>query len=265
LTDGKAFDPQRYQALLEKLEVNEILFSSIENKTMRIDYEFYSKSLFEIINRIKKYKVNPITEISKVADGNHMSISDSYCDEGIPYYRGQDAHFDFLEDSNPVRIDEKTYNQYGMVRSHLKDGDIVLCIVGAMIGLVSIYHGTNKSTCSCKLAILRLNQKENSDALFCFLKTRYGQSQIKRLIRGTTHQTLLLEDMGNLMFPRFSSDFSGAITCCIKIVKKLNEKSIYLFKNSQSLLLSAAISNQQSAISNQQSAISNQQSAISNQ
>jgi len=238
LTDGKPFNPQRYQALLERLEVSEVLFSNIEAKSLRIDYEFYSKYLFEITRKIRKYNIRPFTEIVTITDGNHMSISDSYCDEGIPYYRGQDAHFDFLEDSSPIRIDEKTYNQRGIVRSHLKDGDIVLCIVGAMIGLASIYYGTSKATCSCKLAILRPNKKTNADVLFFFLKSRYGQSQIQQLVRGTTHKTLLLEDMENLMFPEFSDSFSEAITSCIKTIRKVNNQSLLLFNNSQSLLLS---------------------------
>lgn len=108
-----------------------------------------------------------LTDKVKVSDGNHMSISEKFLLNGIPYYRGQDVKSFFIEDSTPICIDEQTFNNTYMKRSHLEYGDILLSIVGT-IGSVSLVSTQNKSTCSCKLAILRPNlcDSDNNCSIF---------------------------------------------------------------------------------------------------
>ena len=81
----------------------------------------------------------PLTAYVDVSDGNHMGISEQFSDEGIPYYRGQDAGAFFIENSNPICIDEITFNRPVMKRSHLKQGDVLLSIVGTIGALSLVY------------------------------------------------------------------------------------------------------------------------------
>lgn len=205
------FNEVKYKALMDGLDCSEILLSALE-RTARIDAEFYRKGNLEISDFLKKKVLQPFTASFSVSDGNHMSISDAFCDEGIPYYRGQDIYNVFIEEASPVCIDGDTYNHPHMKRSHLKCGDVLMSIVGAIVGNSSIVTSNADATCSCKLAIMRSMHKEIlPEMLLIFIKTKYGQNQIQKFKRGAAQTGLLLEDFDQLSIPVFSFTFQQAI------------------------------------------------------
>jgi len=220
--------------LLEGLEVSEILKSELE-RTLRIDSEFYSKENLRIIDIISKHKLNDITQLVKVSDGNHMSISDNFLEDGIPYYRGQNIHNYFIEESNPICIDLKTFNLPVMKRSHLKEGDVLLSIVGT-IGGVALVTSNENATCNCKLAIFR---PENTDGYFlsAFLRSKYGQNQIKKFTRGAVQMGLILEDMNQIMVPVFSNSFQKQVRGLIQTAKEKSQLSRQTYTNAEAILL----------------------------
>ena len=112
-------------------ECSEIWFSELE-RTNRLDSEFYKKKSLKIVEFLKRMQAKPLTDYVDVSDGNHMGISNKFTDKGIPYYRGQDIHNFFIENANPICIDENTYNCSYMHRSHIKKNDILLSIVGTI-------------------------------------------------------------------------------------------------------------------------------------
>lgn len=137
--------------------MSEVNFSELE-RTTRIDAEFYQNRHLDTINHLQKIGSKPLTEFVQVSDGNHASISDYFCEDGIPYYRGGDIYNFFIEQANSLKIPENIYNWANMKRSHLKKGDVLMSIVGAIIGNLSLVNTDDKATCSCKLAILRPNK-----------------------------------------------------------------------------------------------------------
>ena len=108
---------------MDGLECKEIERSELE-RTLRIDSEFYSKSAINVSDMLQSRSHDLLTTYVNVSDGNHMGISDHFTDEGVPYYRGQDAGAFFIENSNPICIDEKTFELPVIKRSHLKKGDV---------------------------------------------------------------------------------------------------------------------------------------------
>lgn len=104
------------------------MLSKLE-RTLRVDTEFYTKENLLIEDFIKKNKYSKSTDLVKVSDGNHMSISEKFIDSGVPYYRGQDIHSFFIEGANPNCIDIDTFNLPVMKRSHLKKGDVLLLLL----------------------------------------------------------------------------------------------------------------------------------------
>ena len=205
------FNEVRYKALMDGLECSEINLSALE-RTARIDAEFYKKGNLEISAFLMKKSLQPFTESFIVSDGNHMSISDSFCDEGIPYYRGQDIYNVFIEEASPVCIDRDTFNHPHMKRSHLKRGDVLMSIVGAIVGNSAIVTSDSDATCSCKLSIMRSKRKDIlPETLLTFIKTKYGQNQIQKFKRGAAQTGLLLEDFDQLFIPVFSMEFQNAI------------------------------------------------------
>ncbi len=212
---------------MDGLECSEIFKKDLE-RTLRIDSEFYSKENLDIEKLLQKMEYASLTELVDVSDGNHMSISDKFISDGIPYYRGQDVKSFFIEDSTPVCIDDTSFNSSYMKRSHLQKGDVLLSIVGT-IGNLSLVNSNQRATCSCKLAILRPKQDTSGEILATFLTSKYGQNQIKKYTRGAIQMGLILEDMDQLLVPRFSKEFVEKIKKLFILMNevKLSSKKYY--------------------------------------
>ncbi|AFY73094.1 type I restriction-modification system methyltransferase subunit [Synechococcus sp. PCC 7502] len=229
------FDAEKYDRLMGELEASEVRYSDLE-RTHRIDSEFFKKEYIEITRILKQKRLNSITNLVKVFDGNHMKISDNFTDNGIPYYRGQDIHHFFIEQSSPIFIDEDTYNLSYMKRSHLKKGDVLLSIVGT-IGSVSFVSTNQPATCNCKLAILR-PQKVKPEYFSTYLNSKFGQSQIKRFTRGAVQMGLILEDMDQVIIPEFSSKIEESVSDVIMLAEKCLRQSDKRYQQAEDLLLS---------------------------
>lgn len=165
-----------------------------------------------------------------------MAISDNFSETGVPYYRGQNIHHYFIEESKPICIDLKTFNLPVMKRSHLKEGDVLLSIVGT-IGGVALVSSNENATCNCKLAIFR---PENTDGYFlsAFLKSKYGQNQIKKFTRGAVQMGLILEDMNQIMVPIFSKDFQLTVRDLVQTAKEKSHQTRQAYNNAENILLS---------------------------
>lgn len=196
--------------MLEGLEATEIPWSALE-RTKRLDSEYFLKEHLFNASLLRKHGIRSIASCTNISDGNHFAVSDQFIEEGFPYYRGQDVvgHF-FIEQSTPVSITTAAYDTPSMKRSHLKNGDVLLSIVGS-IGEASLVSSERSATCSCKLAILR-PQSIAPAYLASFLRSKYGRRQTQRLTRGAIQMGLLLEDMDQVLVPEFSGGFEKAIS-----------------------------------------------------
>lgn len=223
---------------MDGLECSEINRSELE-RTLRIDSEFYSKSAIKVSDMLQSRSHNLLTTFVNVSDGNHMGISDSFVDEGVPYYRGQDAGAFFIENSNPICIDEKTFELPVMKRSHLKKGDVILSIVGT-IGSLSLVYSDKSATCSCKLAILRPKEGKNAELLATFLRGKYGQAQITRFTRGAVQKGLILEDMDQLVVPTLGNGIVETIKNAVQSAYQIQEKANIHYTEAQRTLMNAA-------------------------
>ncbi|MBO4914053.1 MAG: restriction endonuclease subunit S [Oscillospiraceae bacterium] len=189
---------------MDGLEISEIQLSDLE-RTARIDAEFYKKENLAIAALIKKAEFCPVTDYFTISDGNHMSISEEFQTEGVPYYRGQDIYNTFIEEASPVCIDEDTFSHPHMIRSHLRAGDVLMSIVGAIVGNSAIVSSDAAATCSCKLAIIRpKNNGVLPEYLLIYIKTKYGQNQIQKFKRGAAQTGFLLEDFDQICLPQIS-------------------------------------------------------------
>jgi len=155
------------------LEAVEISLSGLE-RTKRIDSEFYKKENLIVLDVLERMEHTLLTDSFTVSDGNHMSISSDFRLDGIRYYRGSDIYNFFIEDASPIFISEKTFILQTMKRSHLKKDDVLMSIVGAIIGNIALVTTEAKQTCSCKLAIFRPRAGVESAVAAVYLKTRYA-------------------------------------------------------------------------------------------
>lgn len=222
---------------MDGLECSEINLTTLE-RTLRIDAEFYKKENLYLSAFLQKKVLQPFTKSFSISDGNHMSISESFCMEGIPYYRGQDIYSVFIEESSPICIDRDTFLHPHMVRSHLKQNDVLMSIVGAIVGNSAIVSSNIEATCSCKLAIMRNKSEDiNPQVLLTFIKTKYGQNQIQKFKRGAAQTGLLLEDFDQLLIPKFSENFQQQIRGIIQNAHSAMTDSSKSYNAAQKFLL----------------------------
>ena len=224
---------------MDGLECSEICLSALE-RTARIDAEFYKKQNLKITAFLQKKTLRPFTDVFSISDGNHMSISSSFCKKGIPYYRGQDIYNIFIEEASPVCIDQNTFCHPHMIRSHLRHGDVLMSIVGAIVGNSAIVTSDVDATCSCKLAIMRSrNRGIRPETLLLFIKTQYGQNQIQKFKRGAAQTGLLLEDFDQLFIPAFTDGFQNKIRDCIRIAHDTMTEGCEAYEAAKQQLLAA--------------------------
>lgn len=230
------FDEVYYKKLMDGVEFSEINLSNLE-RTSRIDAEFYQKSNILVEKLLNKWDKNAFSKCFNVSDGNHMSISDSFCDEGVPYYRGQDIYSLFIENSNSLYISQEAYDNPVMRRSYLKKGDVLMSIVGT-VGKSALVTSDRQATCSCKLAILRSSSGDIlPEMMLIFIKTKYGQSQIQKFKRGAVQTGLLLEDFDQLFIPKFSNEIQNVCKTVVDKAKQLMDEAALIYKEAEELLL----------------------------
>ncbi len=223
--------------MLKGLEISELSVNKLE-RTLRIDAEFYSKKNLFVSKMMNEKNAKPLTDFVHVSDGNHLAISDYYCNSrGIPYYRGSDIYNFFIEQApSPLYVKRTIFDSNNMKRSHLEKGDVLMSIVGAIIGNLSIVSTDNNATCSCKLAILR-PKAIKPNFLAIFLKSLYGQNQIQKFKRGTAQTGLILEDFNQLLIPLFSPSFEERTSNLVQMSYRKLEQSKTLYKQSEEILL----------------------------
>lgn len=223
--------------MLEGLEICEVPIRNLE-RTLRLDSEFYSKENIAQVNSLQEMNATSLCNIASVSDGNHMSISDSFVENGIPYYRGGDIYNPFIEfATNSLKIPYDVFAQTTMVRSHLQKGDVLMSIVGAIIGNVSIVTTDNNATCSCKLAIIRPKEGISSEYLATFLRSKYGQKQIQKFRRGTGQTGLILEDFDQLLIPQVGKDIQTRIQTILNKSLYCATQSARLYDEAEASLL----------------------------
>jgi type I restriction enzyme S subunit len=204
----------------------------------RIDSEYFDPEYLELEKILSRVNTVPITAVTNVSDGNHMSISKYFTDshDGIPYYRGQDVNDFFLENADPYRISKDAFYKRWMQRSHFRSGDVLLSIVGTVGSLSYVTDRIKESTGSCKIAILRPGDKIDGRFLSAFLKSKYGQFQIKRNVRGAIQTGLILKDMVFIRVPEISSSDEKRISALVQKSIDENFKSKDLYTQATQLL-----------------------------
>lgn len=225
----------RYARLLKGLEISERKVSKLE-RTWRLDAEFFQRRHLQLEEKLKLIHCDTVSSLVNVSDGNHFSISESFVEDGLPYFRGQDAvgHF-FIEQARPNRISRIAFEEPYMRRSHLKKGDVLLSIVGT-IGEASLVMTAQEATCSCKLAILR-PYEINSAYLATYLTSSFGRALTDRWKRGAVQMGLILEDMDQFPVPRFSLQLEERVAEAVRGAFKAAQSSAMAVNDAEIALL----------------------------
>src|ERR1700730_5137867 len=103
----------------------------------RFDAECHSPEFLALEQRFENLDTVPLRQAADISDGNHLSIANSFCDEGVRYLKGEELSDFFIDDSSPTYIPQAVYER--LQRAHMKHDDVLLTIVGTIgnAGLVT--------------------------------------------------------------------------------------------------------------------------------
>jgi len=183
------------------MECFSILANGIEG---RIDPHFYRPEFVEFYEQLEqtKFDLKTIGEITeKVTSGaTPLSKGDSYTpkDDGIPFIRSGDIN----EDKN-IYFDEvlhikKNIHNKKLKNSKLKKGDVLIAIVGATIGQVSIYDYDKEANINQAIALVRLKEEVNPGYVKAFMISTLGQKQLNRIKRPVARANINLNEIRDI-------------------------------------------------------------------
>ena len=221
----------------KKLAISETILSHVLT-VKRLDAEYFDPIYLERDRILNSKKNTPITDYVNISDGNHLSISEYFTDDGdIPYYRGQDLKSIFISATSPMKISREIYNRSWMKRSIFKPGDILLSIVGTIGNLSFVPDDLGEASGSCKIAILRPKQENFAKIGIAFLLCKYGQYQLKRMTRGAVQMGIILEDIPKIIVPMFSEEITSVINGIVSLSLEIEKVSRKNYSEAERLIL----------------------------
>jgi type I restriction enzyme M protein len=178
-----------------------IYADEVEN---RIDPHFYRPAFIQFYQQLEKTKFE-IKTIGGIAEevtsgATPLSKGDAYTSkyEGIPFIRSGDINEDKQINFDEVLyIKEYTHNKL-LKGSKLKKGDVLIAIVGATIGQVSIYDYDKEANINQAIALVRLKQGINPEYVKAFMISKLGQKQLDRIKRPVARANINLDEIRSI-------------------------------------------------------------------
>ena len=205
-------------------------YAEVVENDMRLDAEYY-------IGNIKNKNIQfiKLKEIANIFGGKRLPIGENFTDIGVPYIRAEDIK-GFVDYENSPKISYEL--QKKLSRYQTKLNDVLLTIVGNSIGDVGIVK-FNIDKCNLTENGAKINNLKNClpEFLFIFLKSKYGQSQIKKESVGTAQPKLALCRIGEMQIPILSNAFQERIEKMVKEAHFLLEESKKAYKKAEEMLL----------------------------
>jgi type I restriction enzyme S subunit len=148
----------------------------------------------------------------------------TYLKEGIVFIRSQNVLMNVLSLEDVAHISEKTH--YGMKRTWLKNGDVLLNITGASLGRVAVYKGQNdQANVNQHVCIIRVDQsKALPEYVSFYLSTPRAQKQIWTIQAGASRQALNYKQVRSLSIFLPSMDEQSKFVTIVRKMETLRYK-----------------------------------------
>ena len=166
----------------------------------------YFRPIFKMLDKIfstTKYNVKTLKNLStKITSGaTPLSGGDAYTDQdsGIPFVRSGNINPDNEIDFNSLLYVKSEIHNKKLKSSQLKKGDLMIAIVGATIGQVSVYENDREANINQAIALIRLNEQVNPEYAKEFLYSKIGQIQLDRIKRPVARANINLDEVGSLL------------------------------------------------------------------
>lgn len=170
----------------------------------RIDPGFYRPEFKELEKVFTggKYKIKTLKEIAeKISSGaTPLSGGDAYTnkEEGIPFIRSGDINANKSIDFDDLLYIKKETHQTKLKSSQLLKGDVLIAIVGATIGQVSLYDYNREANINQAIAMVRIKEGVNPEYVKEYLLSEFGQSQLNKIKRPVARANINLDEVGGI-------------------------------------------------------------------
>jgi len=217
-----------------------VQFSNKEPISLRLDAEYYRPIFLDTEEKLKAGKwtyLETLTKSIKSFGAYSLCNQVEYKEEGIPFLRCKDIKNGFIDFSDVLYIDSDANNL--LWKSEVKPKTVLFTMSGTVgnsaIATEKIRYPINSNQ---DIAKITTNDKLNPYYFSIFLQSAHGKRQITRLPVGSVQQHIFLWQLEKLVVPLLSGNFQVKIENIFRDSLFLQEKSIKIFKEAQTFLLS---------------------------
>lgn len=215
-------------------------FLKKENRTFRIDSNFFIKKSLSVDNKIKSMNHFYISEENIVSGPFGSSLkSDAYLNAGVPFIRIENIKNGFsISTDNLIYISE--FDNSRLKSSQLFEDDLILSKVGNTIGY---YARVDSNIKNCNISENNIGIKLNSynrdvkHYIMTFLNSKYGNILTLRRISGNAQPKLNVFDISEIPIPQFNEEFYKKISDKIIKADEQKQHSKSLYSQAEDLLL----------------------------
>lgn len=191
------------------LKMSKAMFYSkfIEDAQERLNFDYNRLDFEKIIETIKSSSYLPIQNLirSPVRAGSTPKKSKDKKGDIILLTIKNITRDNKIDYRDLVFVSKKYVNGEDNQNSReymlLKKGDIIVAITGATIGKIAIFNDNKKVAICSDIAKIETKENINKKFLINFINSSYGQSQIKKLINGSTNFHLSCADIEKVVIP----------------------------------------------------------------
>lgn len=173
----------------------------------RIDPHFYKPDFLGLIQSFKssKFDIKTLKEISeKITSGaTPKSGGTDYAskNDGIAFVRSGDINENGNIDFDNILYVKKEIHNKKLKSSQLKKGDVLIAIVGATIGEVSVYSYNEEANINQAIALVRCKRDINPEYIKAFMLSGMGQKQLDKIKRPVARANINLDEIGGFKIP----------------------------------------------------------------
>lgn len=213
--------------------------SQLENKSFRIDPEYYQPKYLEIEDKLNRLSHKSLEEISDsiVSFGAYALTSFiEWQKEGVPFIVAENVKEGIIDLENVRYISEEVDEI--LKKSRVKEGQVLLSMSGS-VGSAAVAHNIPQKLNSNQ-DIVKITLKEDTLSpyfLAAFLNSDYGRKQVLRLPVGSVQQHIFLWQTKGLLIPEPPKKTEQEIEkIYLKVFKNLSSSKNWYFQAEKLLL-----------------------------
>ena len=232
------FDEAKYKALLEGLEISEVLLSEVlvDNKNKRIDSEYFKKKYLDFFENVPNLR--PLSTFVK--DGYRVVYENTkIVDEkeakkhNYPHFlQATDLNTPFIKTDDLFYVDNEEWERYP--KGRIVKGEILIEVKGKIDKVAIVPEDfPEKTLVTGSLFKLTVNEKISKHVLLTYLISKYGKAFKDRFKTNLLIAYVSKYDLYRIPVPNFSKEFQDSIDNLFEIIFESKNTGKIAYKEAQ--------------------------------